>query len=78
MSQIDTALFTSEQKLAFLAALEAAIFRGVDYVSYGGDQIKYRSLLEMIAIRDMLRVELGMPVAKRRVKSRRLIVRMSR
>lgn len=71
------ALLTSAEKTAYLAAIEAAIYRGVDYVSYAGDQIKYRSLADMIGIRDMLRAELGIASVKRhRVRPRRIVIRM--
>lgn len=69
-------LITAAQKRAYLAQLESAIMRGVEYVSYDGNQIKYRSFSDMIAIRDWLRAELGLPSARRaRPRPRRLVIR---
>lgn len=71
------ALLSAAEKRSYLAALEAAIYRGVEYVSYAGDQIKYRSLADMVSIRDLLRAELGLPSVKRhRPRPRRLVVKM--
>lgn len=53
-------------------AFDAAILRGVDYVSYGGDQIEYRSLPDMISVRDLLRHEFGMSSGRPRIRSRRI------
>lgn len=76
MSTVDPYDLTPAEKRTYLRALSAAIARGVDYVSYGGDQIKHRSLAEMKQIRDDLRHELGLKSMKRRhPRSRVLIVR---
>lgn len=64
-----------QSKTAYLAALEAAIFRGVEYVSYNGDQIKYRSLDDMLRVRDLLRADLGYAAANHRRRPVRAIVR---
>jgi hypothetical protein len=44
-------LNTTDQKRSFLTALEASIYRGLDYVSYGGNQLKYRSF-DLVMVRD--------------------------
>ncbi|WP_369807801.1 phage head-tail joining protein [Paracoccus sp. MKU1] len=44
-----------------MAALEAAYYRGVEYVSYAGDQIKYVSRDELRRAIDELRAELSLP-----------------
>lgn len=46
--------FTSEQ----LAALEAAIAEGALRVRYDGKEVQYRSLSEMMQIRNMMRQQL--------------------
>lgn len=43
-----------------LTALEEAIFQGALIVEYDGKKVEYRSLNEMILIRNMLRKELGL------------------
>ena len=57
--------FTAADKRGYLAALERSILTGVDYVSYNGDQTKFRSLSDMLRIKDLLRKELGIGKAKR-------------
>jgi hypothetical protein len=46
--------FSSEQ----LAALEAAIAEGALRVRYDGKEVQYRSLSEMLQVRDMIRRQL--------------------
>jgi hypothetical protein len=75
MSTVTPPLPDVQSKTAYLAALESAIYRGVEYVSYGGDQIKYRSLDDMMRIRDLLRADLGFSGANRRRRPVRAIVR---
>ncbi len=43
-----------------LAALELAIAQGARDVYYGDKRVSYRSLDEMLRIRDLMRRELGM------------------
>lgn len=47
------------EKQALLDALEKSIFEGVLKVEYGDKKVEYRSLNEMIRIRDILKNELG-------------------
>ena len=47
-----------------LDLLEQAIATGVMEITYDGQTTKYRSLNQMIQIRDMMRAELGLSVAK--------------
>lgn len=42
-----------------LATLEAAIATGTRDVYYGDKRVSYRSLAEMLKIRDIMRAELG-------------------
>jgi len=58
----DNMAYTKEQ----LEALEDAISQGVTSVSYNGKTITYRSLSEMIKIRDNMRSELGVSAKKPR------------
>lgn len=48
--------FTSEQ----LEALSKAIAEGVHKVKYQDKEVEYRSLKDMIALRDTMRAELGL------------------
>lgn len=49
-----------------LAALEAAIATGATKVRYAdGREVTYRSLAEMLRIRDMMKAELGQATAPR-------------
>lgn len=48
--------FTQQQ----LQKLEAAIAKGVTTVRYSDKTVEYRSLNEMIRIRDLMRKELGL------------------
>lgn len=50
--------FTAAQ----LAALEAALARGVRQVSYNGESVTYGSLAEMQTLRRQMRKELGLAV----------------
>ena len=54
--------YTAEQ----LADLEAAIAEGVSSVSSNGRQVSYRSVADMIKLRDLMREELGITGAGRR------------
>ncbi|MBN9430825.1 MAG: hypothetical protein J0I45_00125 [Bosea sp.] len=49
-----------------LDAIEEAIASGATRVTYDGKSVDYRSLAEMIAIRNALRRQLGIPVPGRR------------
>lgn len=51
--------FTQEQ----LDALEEAIAQGVTTVAYGDKRVEYRSLQDMIRLRDMMRKDLGQVTA---------------
>jgi len=55
--------FTLEQ----LTALEDAIAQGVQSVMYGNKQVMYRSLAEMIMLRDQMRSELGLAPKTKRI-----------
>jgi hypothetical protein len=57
---------TLEQELARLESIEAAIASGTTDVSYGDKSVKYRSLSELIRIRDELRNVLGVTGTSRR------------
>lgn len=48
--------FTTEQ----LEVLEKAIAEGVTRVKYENKEVEYRSLEEMMKLRDMIRAELGL------------------
>lgn len=49
-----------------LSTLEAAIATGTRDVYYGDKRVSYRTLDEMLRIRDIMRAELGVtPTAKR-------------
>jgi len=68
---------TIEQKRVYLTALEAAYLRGVKYVSYASDQIKYVGRDEMRSAIDELRVELGLPGRQRFLPlPRRIVMRV--
>jgi hypothetical protein len=47
-----------------LAAIEKAIAEGTLEVSYGDKRVKYRSLSEMLQIRDLIRNELGLTASR--------------
>lgn len=49
-----------EQRREYLLAIEDAIVSAVDYISFNGQQVKFRSLDEMFRIRSFLRDSLGM------------------
>lgn len=53
-----------------LAAIEEAIASGATRVSYDGKSVEYRSLADMIVIRDGLRRELGIVLPSRRTVAR--------
>lgn len=71
----NTDVFSAAEKRGYLAALERAISTGVDYVSYNGDQSKFRSLNDMLRTRDLLKKELGIGKAKRSRVTRARMVR---
>lgn len=48
-----------EEKQLLLDALEKSIYEGVLKVEYGDKKVEYRSLNEMVRIKDMLKAELG-------------------
>ena len=74
MAIIDATQFSMPiDRAGYLAQLEDALFRGVEYVSYGGDQVKYRSTDDMIRIRDLLKSELGLSVPGSRRRARRAV-----
>lgn len=74
MAVIDATQFSMPtDRAGYLVQLEDAIFRGVEYVSYGGDQVKYRDLTSMLVIRDILKKELGMSAAGGRRRVRRAV-----
>lgn len=74
MAIIDATAFSMPtDRAGYLAQIEDAIFRGVEYVSYAGDQVKYRSLSDMIRIRDILKAELGLNVPANRRRARRAV-----
>lgn len=74
MAIIDATAFSMpNDRAGYLAQLEDALFRGVDYVSYGGDQVKYRSVSDMLRIRDLLKSELGLSVPGSRRRARRAV-----
>lgn len=56
--------YTSEQ----LSTLESAIAQGVTKVKYADKEVEYRSLDDMIRLRNLMRQELGMSggIASRR------------
>jgi len=52
-----------------LEAIEKAIAEGTLTVRYDNKEVRYRSLDEMIRIRDMIRQELGMSEKSTRLKA---------
>ena len=52
-----------------LEALEQSIAEGALRVEYNGKVIVYRSLSEMIAVRDLIRKELGLSAKSARLKA---------
>jgi hypothetical protein len=50
---------TPQEKQALYDALVKSIFEGVLKVEYGDKKVEYRSLNEMIRIKQMLEAELG-------------------
>jgi len=56
--------FTTAQ----LTALEAAIASGTLEVQYSDKQVKYRSLRDMIALRDLMRKELELAAPSKRLE----------
>ena len=52
-----------------LAALESAIAQGVQKVKYTDKEIEYRSLNEMLRLRDVMRRELGLVKKSMRLKA---------
>lgn len=70
-------LISAQEKRSYLAALEAAYYRGVEYVSYAGDQVKYVGRDEMRRAIDELRADLGLPGRKiNRPRPRRIVLRV--
>lgn len=57
----------SSDELKRLAALDAAIERGALRVEYDNHSVTYRSLVEMMQIRDRKRRELGLDKTESRV-----------
>jgi hypothetical protein len=55
--------FTQEQ----LDAIEIAIVSGTTEVSYSDKKVVYRSLRELMALRDLIRKELGLVGASKRL-----------
>lgn len=53
------------EKQALLDALEKSIYEGVLKVEYGDKKVEYRSLNEMIRIKEILKAELGQGRARR-------------
>lgn len=51
---------SNEEKQALLSNLEKALFSGHLKVKNGDKEIQYNSTSEMIKVRDILRVELGL------------------
>ena len=51
-----------------LEALEAAIAKGVQRVKYTDKEIEYRSLSDMLALRDRMKKELGFKVKPKAIK----------
>lgn len=49
--------------LADLAALDAALKKGVRRVQYQGESVEYHSMAEMLRLRDQMRAELGLTTA---------------
>lgn len=56
---------TTEEKQQLLDALIKSIYEGVLKVEYGDKKVEYRSLNEMVRLRDMLQAELGQGKARR-------------
>lgn len=57
---------TPTEKQALYDALVRAIYEGALKVEYGDKKVEYRSLNEMVRLRNMLEVELGIRCANRR------------
>lgn len=56
----DKKTYNSAFTMARLEALEAAIAEGVFRVKYSDKEVQYRSLAEMMQIRDIMRRQLGL------------------
>lgn len=62
-------MLTPEEKMTKLNALESAILDGVLKIEYSDKKIEYRSLKEMISIRNMLRKECGLSKSIKRTQA---------
>ena len=69
---------TRAEMSAYLVALESAILEVVDYISFNGQQVKYRSLDDMLRVRRILRGWLGLDAGNRSLYRgpRRAVIRM--
>ncbi|WP_173403779.1 hypothetical protein FLP41_15175 [Paracoccus marcusii] len=63
---------TPGERRGYLAALQRAYWTGVDYVSYNGDQTKFRSRLDMKMMIRELQMELGSIKRRSRVTYARM------
>ncbi len=57
---------TADEKSKQLDALERSIYEGVLKIEYSDKKMEFRSLKEMIEIRDMLRRDLGQKISPSR------------
>lgn len=56
----DKKTFSSQFTFERLEALEAAIAEGVKRVKYTDKEVEYRSIAEMLQVRDIMRRQLGL------------------
>lgn len=63
---------TPGERRGYLAALQRAYYTGVEYVSYGGDQTKFRSRLDMKLMIRELKVDLGIIRQRSRITRARM------
>lgn len=73
---IEVSSLTVEKRQEYYLAIEEAIVRGVDYVSFNGQQVKFRTLDEMFRIRNFLRNGLYPESKSAGFGPRKVIVRM--
>lgn len=64
---------TPGERRGYLAALQRAYWTGVDYVSYNGDQTKFRSRLDMKIMIQELKLEIGVTKRRSRITRARMV-----
>lgn len=64
---------TPAERRGYLAALQRAYYTGVDYVSFNGDQTKFRSRLDMKIMIQELKVDIGVTKKRSRITRARMV-----